>query len=212
MASIATSLSEPPELQPLVPFSATLPEPRWGDKQNALQFVSLLRQFYNASHFETFFVAHHALYALAEQRFATTLTNVHLGWFSAFYGMPAPAKFRVIIGLDDGGANYGPRLVLLDGTQEFYAVMGSWTEDAEGTPTFDRSYLPTVIHEFNHSYINPIVAAHFMEFHGLQAVHDAVGAQMKRNGYGDDTMVMIQESLVRACVVLYLKENGATDT
>jgi hypothetical protein len=207
---MAISLSKPPELQPLVPFSATVPEPRWGSKENALQFVSLLRQFYTDTHFESFFQAHRPLYALAEQRFAVTLTSVRLNWFSSFYGQAAPAKFRVIIGLNDGGANYGPRLVRPDGTEEFYAVMGSWTKDAEGNPTFDKSYLPTVIHEFNHSFINPLVEAHFKEFQGLQAVYDAVGTKTKHNAYGD-TKVMVQESLVRACVVLYLKENGSTE-
>lgn len=208
--SMAISLSNPPELQPLVPFSAIVPEQRWGGQQSALQFVSLLRQFYKDSHFENFFQTHPALYALAEQRFAATLTDVHLSWFGAFYGKPAPTKFRLIIGLNDGGANYGPRLIRPDGTQEFYAVMGSWTKDAEGNPTFDSSYLPTVIHEFNHSFINPMVETRFTEFHGLQAVYDAVGAQMKQNAYAD-TKVMVQESLVRACVALYLKENGWTE-
>ena len=207
---MAISLSEPPQLQPLVPFSATVPEARWGSTENALQFVSLLRQFYKDSHFETFYQAHRGLYTLAEQRFAATLTDVNVGWFSTFYGMPAPAQFHIIIGLNDGGANYGPRLVKPDGTQEFYAVMGSWTKDAEGNPTFDRSYLPTVIHEFNHSFINPLVESHFAEFQGLQTVYDAVGSKMKQNAYGS-TKVMVQESLVRACVVLYLKENGATE-
>jgi hypothetical protein len=207
---MAISLSKPPELQPLVPFSGTVPESRWGSKENALQFASLLRQFYTDTHFEAFFQAHRALYALAEQRFAATLTNIHVNWFSTFYGMPTPAKFRVIIGLNDGGANYGPRLVKPDGTQEFYAIMGSWTKDAEGDPTFDRSYLPTVIHEFNHSFINPLVESRFTEFKGLQTVYDAVGTTMKQNAYGN-TKVMLQESLVRACVVLYLKENSSTD-
>ena len=43
--AMAIHLSQPPELEPLVPFSDKIPEPRWG-KKTAMEFIILLRQFY----------------------------------------------------------------------------------------------------------------------------------------------------------------------
>jgi hypothetical protein len=38
-----------------------------------------------------------------------------------------------------------------------YAILGVWRVDADKQPTFDKSFLLTLVHEFAHSYVNPLV-------------------------------------------------------
>ena len=57
--SMAVSLSPPPELKPLVAFTATVPDERWGI--GAQKFLPLLRDFYRYSKFAEFYAAHQAM-------------------------------------------------------------------------------------------------------------------------------------------------------
>ena len=61
---------------------------------------------------------------------------------------------------------------LPDGKIEFYCVFGVWKTDDQGLPAFDRSVLATVVHEFCHSYANPVVDGRFAELAkaGLTAI------------------------------------------
>ena len=83
--SMAISLSPPPELKPLVPFSAGFPDSRWG-VDDANKFRAVLRDFYRDSHFAGFYASHQPMYQMAEQRFAATLAGLDLGWYPRFYG------------------------------------------------------------------------------------------------------------------------------
>src|SRR5579862_1112995 len=55
--SMAISLSAPPELKPLVPFTADVPDRRWG-VETTETFLPLLRDFYRDSKFAAFSEAH----------------------------------------------------------------------------------------------------------------------------------------------------------
>ncbi len=66
--SMAISITEPPHMEALQPFSATFPEARWGEKR-ATKFLVLLNEFYQDSQAEQFFKTNEALYALASQGF-----------------------------------------------------------------------------------------------------------------------------------------------
>ena len=208
--AMAVYLSPPPALEPLVSFSDETPESRWG-KDNATRFAALLRGFYQDSNFHAFFTAHQALYSLAESRFADELRNLDLGWYQRFYGEAPKSRFNVILGLNNGGGNYGPHVVFPDGREEIYAIIGAWTKDSEGRPTYppDKGYLATIIHEFNHSFVNAAVDEHWGDFGSAQRVFEPVAAQMQRMAYGDGH-TMVNESLVRAAVILYFESHGST--
>jgi hypothetical protein len=63
--------------------------------------------------------------------------------------------------------------------------------------------LPTVVHEFCHSYVNPLVNQHAGELEKAgQRIFFTVAEAMKRQAY-PGWQTMMYESLVRACVVRY---------
>ncbi|MGA2005175.1 MAG: DUF4932 domain-containing protein [Terriglobales bacterium] len=204
--SMAVHLSPPPALSALLPFSDDIPDSRWG-KGNALQFAQLLREFYRDADFHKFFAAHQPMYHLAEERFGAIMADFDLNWYKEFYGEVPRGRFNLILGMNNGGGNYGPKVVFPDRQEELYAIIGSWSEDDSGDPTYDKGYLGMIIHEFNHSFINPLVDERKDKFASAEEVYKDVADKMQANAYGSSE-VMIQESLVRAAVILYFESHG----
>jgi len=202
---MAISLSPPPELKALVAFTPEIPDKRWG--ADAEKFLPLLRDFYRDSKFAAFYTAHQAMYGRAEERFSTTLGAVDFGWYPHFYGNTPDLSYHLILGMNNGGGNYGPRLIHPDGHMELFSIIGCWTHDDAGNPTYppDKNYLSTIIHEFNHSFVNPAVEEHWKDFSGVEQVYLRVADQMQRMAYGD-AKTMVNESLVRAAVIIYFQQ------
>lgn len=206
--AMAISLSPPPNLQPLVAFSDSVPEPRWG-LQGSDKFLSQLRDFYRDSKFEDFYRSHSVFYQLAESRFAATLGAVDFGWYPRFYGEAPNLTYHLILGMNNGGGNYGPRLIHPNGPMELFSIIGCWTHDERGDPTYpqDQGYLSTIIHEFNHSFVNPAVDTQWKSLSGADAVYRTVAVPLQHMAYGD-AKTMVYESLVRAAVIVYFLEHG----
>jgi Domain of unknown function (DUF4932) len=77
----------------------------------------------------------------------------------------------------------------------------------QGIPPIMQITCPTVIHEFNHSFVNPAFAEHKREFASAGQIYERVADKMREQAYGNsDTMVI--ESLVRAAVIQYLETRG----
>lgn len=204
--SMAVHISPPPELSPLVEFTDAVPDSRFGRK-DALLLARVLNDFYRDTHFERFFAAHQHLYQLAEDRFRTVLGDLDLNWYKRFYGEVPRGHFNLILGMNNGGGNYGPRAVFPDGHEELFSIIGAGGSDKSGNPAFDGDYLGLIIHEFNHSFVNPAVAERWSEFAGADEVYKSVADQMQAMAYGNSE-VMVQESLVRAAVILYFESRG----
>jgi len=208
--SMAVHISQPPELQPLIPFNSGVPEPRWG-KKGGLQFLRLLRDFYQESNFKQFYANHQAMYTVAETRMDTLLTKVNFGWFEKFYGVKSGGRFNLILGIGNGGGNYGPKVVYPDGGEDLYAVMGTWIIDQGGIPNYDGSVLGTIIHEFNHSFANPLVNSNLPLLKGPgDTLFQEVKKQMSAMAYGNWKTVMY-ESLVRASTIQYFIDAGLAE-
>jgi Domain of unknown function (DUF4932) len=206
--AMAISLSPPPVLKPLVAFTPVVPEKRWG-VADAERFLPLLRDFYRDSKFAEFYAEHQSMYQLAEARFTETLRAVNFGWYPDFYSKAPDLTYHLILGINNGGGNYGPRLVHPDGRMELFSIIGCWTHDSAGKPTYpsDQGYLSTIIHEFNHSFVNPPVAQHWRDFSGAEQLYATVADQMRQMAYGD-AETMVNESLVRAAVIVYFQQTG----
>lgn len=206
--AMAISVSPPPELKPLAPFGDGVPKSRW-DGVDTEGFLRLVRDFYHESRFGEFFTAHAKMYRVAEERFASTFRSVNLGWYPKFYGSKADLDYHLILGMNNGAGNYGPHLVLPGGRTELFSIIGCWTHDADGNPVYpqDRGYLRTIVHEFNHSFVNPAVSAHWQEFGAAETVFQSVADKMRRQAYVT-AQTMVQESLVRAAVIVYFRDSG----
>jgi hypothetical protein len=78
-------------------------------------------------------------------------------------------------------------------------------------PVFDRRMLGTVVHEFCHSYTNPIVDRHQEQLESAGTkIFAHVESAMRRQAYGHWKTV-IYESMVRACVVRYIQAHDGPE-
>lgn len=173
---------------------------------DARRFLADARAFAAESDLATFLAQHEPLYRTAKARAEDLLQReARLDWFDGFFGGRPGAQFTVVLGLLNGGGNYGSRVVRPDGTEELSCILGVWLTDDVGLPRFDDSVLSTVAHEFCHSYVNPIVDASRSELRKAgEALFAIVESEMRQQAYGDWT-TMMRESLVRACVVRYVR-------
>ncbi|MFO1077819.1 MAG: DUF4932 domain-containing protein [Planctomycetota bacterium] len=204
VASFAVHLDgvDPPKLAvPLAPWPERL-DTRWTER-DAKQFVQNLRSFATSGKVQQFFAAHADFYAAAEQRMQKVVAeHCDLSWFGTFFGEKPTARFQCVLGLLNGGGNFGPSMLGRDG-EDLYAIMGCWMVDADGKPDFDATVVPTLVHEYCHSFCNPVVAEHLaaLQPHG-DALFELFAEPMRAQAYGNGRTLLC-ESLVRAAVVRY---------
>jgi hypothetical protein len=199
--SLAVHLN--PNLTPKFAFSETAPDKRWG-KQAAEEFARLLAQFYKDSNSEAFFNSQAERYKLAETRMQAVINKVDFAWYKNFYGEVPRGSFNLYVGLLNGGMNFGPKVVYPNGREELFAIIGAWKMDEKGEPVFADDFLPTIIHEFNHSFINHLVYAREKQFQPSgEKIFQPVAEKMARLAYGNWRTTIV-ESLVRAAVIRYL--------
>jgi len=202
--AMAVHVSGAPELNPLVEFNKNTPEKRWG-KSAALRFAVLLQQFYKDTNAALFFSNQQSRYKRAVLHFNTGLQTLDTNWFYRFYGDKPKAQFNLSIGLGNGGANYSGSVLFQDSAEVQYAIMGTWKFDANGEPVYDSSvYLPALIHEFNHSFVNELTNKYESQLHiAGKILYQSDTIKMQNQGYAD-WKVMLNESLVKASVISYL--------
>jgi hypothetical protein len=206
---MAIYLEQPPALNPIVPFTADIPDRRWG-RGNANKFLKLLQQFYTDAQCEDFFNAHKDLYRISEERYTSVYESIDLKWFIRYYGTEPKGSFNIIPGLGNGGGNYGVKAVLPDGKEAMYAIMQTSSIDSTNIPVYDVKFnLPTLIHEFNHSYVNDIQKKYDkkLEYAGVK-LYGIVSEVMRRQAYAS-WVTVLNEALVRASVVRYLMKHNS---
>lgn len=199
-------------MNPRVEFSDKLPESRWG-KENADKFAILLKEFYKEAHCEEFFENNNELYKEVSQRFLPIYKDLDLNWYSTFYGKEPSEKFKIVNGLGTGGGNYGASVVPPSGEKEVYAIMGTWQMDSLGIPVFAKEgYFPTLVHEFNHSFVNHLIDINEDELkESGEKIFGKVKKEMSQQAYGSWKTVMY-EALVRAAVIKYMKDHNFDQT
>jgi hypothetical protein len=202
--SMAFHIGQPPLFTPIVEFNDDIPERRWG-KDNAMKFIELLQDFYKVTDFEKFYNEHAELYTIAEENFLPVYKALKIDWYNQYYGLMPNGSFNVIICLGNGGSNYGGKVVFEDSSEDAFAIMGTWSIDSTDKPFYKTpNYLPTLIHEFNHSYVNPLIDkfSNQLENSG-KIIYSPLENIMRRQAYGN-WKTMICESVVRASVIRYM--------
>jgi len=204
---MAIHMDVAPHFSPLIDFNKTTPEARWG-KKRALKFLSLLRKFYQDTDCATFFKNERPHYDEIINAFMPNYEKLDLEWYTKFYGADPKEKFVIIVAPGNGGNNYGPSLMKKNQEREIYAIMGAWDFDASGKSSFPiESYFPILLHEFNHSFVNPLL----VDFKGqltnsCTILFEAMATEMRGQAYGD-WEVMFNESVVRAAVIQYMLDH-----
>jgi len=204
--SMAVHLSQPPELRPLLPFTDSIPDHRLGSM--AKQFADGLRAFFADAHCAEFFGKVQPLYDAALGRYKAIFDKLDLSWYQRFYGRTPTTTFHVVVGMGNGGGNFGPRVVYPGGREDVYAIEGVDSVDALGIPVFPEDwYLPTLVHEFNHSFVNYLSDLNRQALEGAgRVLFDSVKTFMARQAY-TNWQTMENEALVRAAVVRYLVDH-----
>jgi len=175
----------------------------------ARKFLDAARRFVIDSRFRDFARSQQPLYDLTDARLrALVEKRASLSWFDRFFGVTPGAPFVIAPGLGNGGGSYGVRFVSKKGPLEIWAIPGVNDVDAEGLPRFDEQMLPTLVHEFCHSYVNPIVDRYATKLdRSGPRIYDPVKDAMNRQAYvGWKTM--FYESLVRVSTARYLLAYG----
>lgn len=184
---------------------------RWSkvDKDTLLM---RLNDFCRDTRFHAFFTAHYPFYDRAVEAYKTNVMGLlRQEWYPAFYGTAPEETFRVIIGCTNGGGNYGANRACRGRAKELFAIVGYVENPAAPTPYADgAAYAATLIHEFNHSFVNPLLAKgdHWDQLkESADYLYRCSSLAMQRQAYGNEQTV-INESVVRAAVICYMMDNG----
>lgn len=176
-------------------------------------FVEKLNDFYTKSEFNKFFNSNKNLYNVAENRFDEVLQKINLSWYDSFYGQSPKDGYNIILSLTNGPSNYGPKTISKSGKENTYAIIGSWQVDSLNLPIYSsRSILPTIIHEFCHSFCNHLIDKHISEFEKSgKIIFPYVRDKLKQQAYSR-YQTMLYESLVRTSVIKYVEQNDTNKT
>lgn len=125
-------------------------------------FITRLNQFYTDTRFHEFFEQHQDFYQGVLNDYRTNVMRYfNQDWYNRFYGTEQAEIFRVIIGFINGGCNYGANRQILGKPKEIFSICGYWIYPNMGSvfiaENAKRWAAPTLIHEFNHSFVNPII-------------------------------------------------------
>ena len=209
--SMAVHLKDAASLEMKIPFAGS-PEKldkRWNSKTVA-DLLNALKQFVADTDFQKFIDEHSQFRNIADQRLEELIkTNAKLGWYDSFFGKRAEAEYILVPGYLTGGGNYGVGFKdTKNGIDELYSVISFHKTDEQGFPLFDISLVPTVIHEFCHSFVNPVVEKHMKELKKAgEIIFPFVSKKMSEQAYSQWSTMMI-ESVVRASVNRYLRTNA----
>ncbi len=183
-------------------------ERRWNEVDKT-KFLNLLTDFYKKSSFQDFFESHRNFYRKGIRAYKEKVASqLDINWYDSFYGSKPGENFSVIIGFCNGGGNYGVNRHIRDKEKEVFAIVGYFVNE-ENEPLYNEECLPTLIHEFNHSFVNYLLDENKYPHHvkGLEKAGTYLFKSsqwaMSKQAY-EDWQTMINESLVRAAVICYM--------
>lgn len=204
--NLAWHVTDPPELAELVPFDPRPPalDRRW-KVRSARGFLDAARRFARDSGFQRFWEAQHDLLEQTQARFASVLEKeALLAWFDSFFGVPEDLRFYAAPGMLTGGSGYGVS-AQVGRTALIHQIIGVSRLDEHELPWFDADNLSTIVHEYCHAFVNPLV--HRFE-EDLEAsgkrIYPYVEDAMELQAYAN-WKSMVYESLVRAATVQFLE-------
>lgn len=205
---MATHLGALPGLPERVAFDDTtiVLHQRWRPTE-ARAFAQALRQFVVDAEVQQFFEEQELFYHAASGRLRELVErSIEPQWFEAFFGAGADDRFVLVPGLLNGGGSFGPRVAPREGPEELWAIIGTWTHDSAGLPTFPEGRAYTIAHEFAHSFVNPVISRHREQFEGFATGCRAVADLMAPQAYRCWKTV-VDESVVRATSVAWARAN-----
>lgn len=187
-------------------------ESRW-QEVDLNTYLSKLNKFYSDTHFHEFFTSHKDYYETALSAYdRNVLPYFHQDWYEKFYGTESNEYYRVIIGFGNGGENYGCKRKLDNNKCDVFNISCYFESDKYYSNGWN--YASLLVHEFNHSFVNPLIENSDSNYALVKDASDwmfefSKWAMSLAQAYNNSRTVM-NESVVRAAVLVYLQENGFT--
>ncbi len=199
--SLAVYLNSLPTLKPKNSLSSP-PEGldhRWTEKL-ANEFIVAAKSFSSTTSFIQFYNNNQELYERSiNNLYSHIKRDSILEWFEMYFGYQL-GKYTIVLGMQNGRGNYGLTVTHKDGTKEYIAIIGASTQFWRNTPTFSNRWItPTIVHEFCHSYINPLIDINYETL--KESAEKIFDKEPPDNYYLPN--IMMYEYLVRACTIRY---------
>ena len=129
---------------------------RWR-RQQTEEFLERVRQFASDTKFAEFFKAQRDIYETGIQSCKDLIGPLDIGqWLVEYFGDEDTGDLKLVLGFVNGFSSYGVRFTS-NPTKEKCAIVGMRPFDAANTVIFRPMQLGTTVHEFCHSFANPIV-------------------------------------------------------
>ena len=173
-------------------------------------FLVKLNQFYTDTRFHEFYKNHQQFYDEVLRTYeANVMQYFHQDWYARFYGTEPKDVFHIVIGFTNGGGNYGPSRQLTGQPKEVFAICGYYVApETEKAYENGLDYASTLIHEFNHSFVNYLYKNNSTAFDPIgEELYNLSEFSMNQQAYGNGETV-VNESIVRAAVIMYMRDNG----
>ncbi len=185
---------------------------RWRGAK-ARRFLAAARKFVVDTKFVEFVTSQRSLYEETSTRLRQFVQgNADMLWYRSFFGGASRVRLIVVPGMANGGPSYGASIIAEDGVEEIYAIPGVAKVDDDGLPQFSVTSRNTLVHEFIHAYVNPLVDKFAPQMEdAARQINKTVQRQMKSQGYGT-WKSLLYESMTRACTVQYVLEHDGPDS
>lgn len=188
--------SDPPEFKQLYPYSSYLIQ-RAGGEEKLKEFADQIRSFASASNFMDFYNSHKQFYTDIENSIKGTIGDTdYVKILENYYGVKKAGYNITPVPLFHSGG-YGPQISTADGDQVF-DLCGPQSV-VNNKPTFGtKDYLLyIVLHEFSHSFVNPITEKFSSDIAKSASLFLPIKDKMQQQAYGT-WQTCVNEHLVRA--------------
>lgn len=173
--------------------------------KNEKTLLKLIQKFYDDSNFHQFYQQHQPLYAECEKAMKIVVDQLDVQWYDRFFGEKENNTFCIIPGLLNGPGNYAVHCQTKEGNQSVNAVMGCAGIDKQGRIYYGIAYtLPILIHEFNHSYCNPLNEEFWEEMKTAVTTYFEPNADFYRSIAYGNPLYVLNETFVEASMIRYL--------
>lgn len=190
-------LSGPPALAVRTDIPEALIE-RAGGAERLADFLGQLRDFAQESEFMSFYASQApAIAEIVRRTERLAEGGDYVETLERYYGMRQHSYCIVLAPLFHQGG-YGPKVEWADGSYDVYNITGT-KGVVDGLPTFGsaENLRHVALHEFGHSFVNPITGSFRDRVAGYESLYEPISGKMTAMAY-PNWEVAVNEHIIRA--------------
>jgi hypothetical protein len=177
---------------------------RWNE-ETYNRFAVLINKFFVDTKFDVFFQSQKEQYKTQLESIEKKVnSSINFNWFNSFFGTPSDVRFKLSI-LLIGSGGYGPSTII-DNSKTAYTLL-CLRPNILGKLSINNEGLNIIIHEFCHTYCNPVVYENLnmLEPTGIR-IYEDFKSHKHQKSY-QSWLTVQYETFVRASVLCYLDKN-----